>query len=54
MGSPTDIDPEKLKEEYEKLKEENESLKSQIEQLKEEVKNFIQISSNKRSSQQNK
>ena len=37
MGSPTDIDVEKLKIEYEKLKDENKSLKKTIDELKKEV-----------------
>ncbi|XP_051912604.1 c-Myc-binding protein homolog [Hippocampus zosterae] len=34
LGSPTDIDVEKLKLEYEKVKEENSRLKKQVEDLK--------------------
>lgn len=37
MGSPTDIDVEKLKIEYEKLKDENVKLLKQVEELKKEV-----------------
>jgi len=37
LGSPTDIDVEKLKIEYEKLKDENLRLQKQVEELKKEV-----------------
>jgi len=37
LGSPTDIDVEKLKIEYEKLKEENVELKKRVEELKKEL-----------------
>lgn len=37
MGSPTDIDVEKLKIEYEKMKDENAKLLKQVEDLKKEV-----------------
>lgn len=39
LGSPTDIDVEKLKIEYEKLKEENLRLHKQADDLKREVRN---------------
>ena len=37
LGSPTDIDVEKLKIEYEKLKDENIRLNKQVEDLNKEV-----------------
>jgi hypothetical protein len=37
LGSPTDIDVEKLKIEYEKLKDENLRLQKQVDELKKEV-----------------
>lgn len=37
LGSPTDIDVEKLKIEYEKLKDENLRLNKQVDELKKEV-----------------
>lgn len=37
LGSPTDIDVEKLKIEYEKLKDENLRLQKQVEELKKEL-----------------
>jgi len=37
LGSPTDIDVEKLKIEYEKLKEENLELKKRVDELKKEL-----------------
>ena len=37
LGSPTDIDVEKLKIEYEKLKDENLQLKKTVEELRQEV-----------------
>jgi len=39
LGSPTDIDVERLQVEYEKLKDENLRLKKTVEELKKEVKN---------------
>ena len=47
MGSPVDIDVDKLKLEYEKMKDENIRLKREIAELKKEVINFIQIISYK-------
>jgi len=38
LGSPTDIDVERLQVEYEKLKDENLRLKKTVEELKKEVK----------------
>ena len=38
LGSPTDIDVEKLKIEYEKLKEENLRLHKEVDSLKREVR----------------
>jgi len=37
LGSPTDIDVDKLKIEYEKLKDENLQLRKQVEDLKKEL-----------------
>lgn len=37
LGSPTDIDVEKLKVEYENLREENIKLQKQVEDLKKEL-----------------
>lgn len=37
LGSPVDVDVDRLKMEYEKLKDENIKLKRQIEDLKKEV-----------------
>lgn len=39
LGSPVDVDVDRLKMEYEKLKDENIKLKRQVEDLKKEVFN---------------
>ena len=41
LGSPTDIDVDKLKIEYERLKDENIKLKRQVDELTKEVKPII-------------
>lgn len=43
LGSPVDIDVDKLKLEYEKLKDENIRLKREVGELKKEVKFIINI-----------
>ena len=40
LGSPSDIDVDKLIIEHEKLKHENESLKNKVEELKAEIENL--------------
>ncbi len=47
MGSPTDIDVEKLKIEYEKLKEDNLRLQKEVDGLKRQVSVIEKYSLNK-------